>query len=201
MRPRRCFFEEKFRSELRECRGWPNPKRFHVRYGEQFINCLPAQRRCHPPTPVNKVHFHILPEAHDCDPREPATHANARAFSADWRARRGHPVVLVGTFVDPVFFRDTTGKVNGWIGLSPASGRARSAGKFYALHERRKQRWVKELVKGARARRRFTASWAAGRKIRSKRCGCAGRGNSRAPLIIRSWRSSGKPCAIRSTKN
>ena len=82
--------------------------------------------------------------------------------------------MLVGTFVDPVFFRDTTGKVNGWIGLSPASGRGRSAGKFYALHERRKQRWVKELVKGARARRRFTASWAAGRKIRSKRYGCAG---------------------------
>jgi len=70
-------------------------------------------------------------------------------LSEDWLARWGHPVALVETFVDPEFFRGTTSKASGWSELGPTCGFGRRAQDFYQPHERPKQLWVKELVKGA----------------------------------------------------
>jgi len=58
-------------------------------------------------------------------------------------------VVVVETFVDPEYFRGTTYKVSGWSELGSTSGWGRCAQDFYQPHERPKQLWVKELVKGA----------------------------------------------------
>ena len=58
-------------------------------------------------------------------------------------------MVVVETFVDPEYFRGTTYKVSGWSELGSTSGWGRCAQDFYQPHERSKQLWVKELVKGA----------------------------------------------------
>jgi hypothetical protein len=67
----------------------------------------------------------------------------------DWLARWGHPVALVETFVDPACFRGTTDQGSGWSELGSTAGFGRCAQDFYEPHERPKQLWVRELVKGA----------------------------------------------------
>lgn len=66
-------------------------------------------------------------------------------LSADWRARWGHPIVAVESFVDGQWFRGTAYKAAGWTRLDDTSGFARVAEDFYERHDRPKQLWVRAL--------------------------------------------------------
>jgi hypothetical protein len=70
-------------------------------------------------------------------------------LSEDWQGRYGHPIVVAETFVDPEQFRGTTYKCSGWIELGRTRGWGRCGQDFYVAHDRPKQLWIKELVKGA----------------------------------------------------
>ena len=122
---------------------------YHLRYRDQFIGWSPEQRRRRLPLVVNNARFLILPEAHYPNLASRLLTRVLARLSDDWLARWGHRVALVETFVDPEFFRGTTYKVSGWSELGPTSGFGRHAQDFYEPHERPKQLWVKELVKGA----------------------------------------------------
>ncbi len=122
---------------------------YHLRYRDQFIGWSPEQRRRRLALVVNNSRFLVLPDAHYPNlPSRLLKQVLAR-LSGDWLARWGHPVVLVETFVDPELFRGTTYQVSGWSELGPTSGFGRHAQDFYQAHQRPKQLWVKELVKGA----------------------------------------------------
>ena len=122
---------------------------YHLRYRDQFIGWSPEQRRRRLPLVVNNARFLILPDAHYPNLASRLLTRVLARLSDDWLARWGHRVALVETFVDPEFFRGTTYKVSGWSELGPTSGFGRHAQDFYEPHERPKQLWVKELVKGA----------------------------------------------------
>ena len=124
---------------------------YHLRHRDAFIGWTPAQRRLRLPLVVNNCRLLILPEAHYPNLASRLLSQVLARLSADWQTRWGHPVALVETFVDPERFRGTTYKVSGWRELGPTAGYARSAQDFYEAHERPKQLWVKELVKGAAA--------------------------------------------------
>ena len=122
---------------------------YHLRYRDQFIGRSPEQRRRRPPLVVNHARFLILPGAHYSNLASRLLTRVLARLPDDWQARWGHPVALVETFVDPEFFRGTTYKVSNWSELGPTSGFGRHAQDFYEPHERPKQLWVKQLVKGA----------------------------------------------------
>jgi len=122
---------------------------YHLRARDQFIGWSPEQRRRRRALVVNNARLLVLPDAHYPNlPSRLLKQVLAR-LSDDWLARWGHPVALVETFVDPECFRGTTYKVSGWSELGPTAGFARHAQDFYQAHERPKQVWVRELVKGA----------------------------------------------------
>ncbi|MGH7957689.1 MAG: Druantia anti-phage system protein DruA, partial [Opitutaceae bacterium] len=121
---------------------------FHLRYRDQFIGWTPEQRRQRLPLVVNNARLLVLPGAHYPNLPSRLLKLVLARLSDDWQARWGHPVVLVETFVDPEQFRGTTYKVSGWSELGPTSGFGRHAQDFYQAHDRPKQVWVKELVKG-----------------------------------------------------
>ncbi|MDQ1301862.1 MAG: ISAs1 family transposase [Chloroflexota bacterium] len=136
---------------------------YHLRYRDQFIGWSSEQRRRRLPLVVNNSRFLVLPEVHYPNLASRLLKQVLARLSADWLARWGHPVVLVETFVDPEWFRGTTYKVSGWSELGPTSGFARHAQDFYEPHERPKQLWVKELIKGACQQLRaeqLPAAWA-----------------------------------------
>jgi hypothetical protein len=122
---------------------------YHLRYRDQFIGWSPEQRRRRLPLVVNNSRFLILPEAHYPNLASRLLKQVLARLSDDWLARWGHPAALVETFVDPECFRGTSYKVSGWSELGPTSGFGRCAQDFYEPHDRPKQLWVKELVKGA----------------------------------------------------
>jgi GNAT superfamily N-acetyltransferase len=122
---------------------------YHLRYRDQFIGWSPEQRRRRLPLVVNNSRFLVLPDAHYPNLPSRLLKQVLGRLSDDWLDRWGHPVALVETFVDPELFRGTTYKVSGWSELGPTSGFGRHAQDFYQAHERPKQLWVKELVKGA----------------------------------------------------
>lgn len=122
---------------------------YHLRYRDEFIGWSPEQRRRRLPLVVNNSRLLILPEAHVPNLASCLLKQVLARLSDDWLARWGHPVALVETFVDPACFRGTTYQVSGWSELGPTSGFGRCAQDFYEPHERPKQLWVRELVKGA----------------------------------------------------
>ena len=146
---------------------------YNLRYREQFIGWTREQRRRRLALIANQSRFLVLPDCHYPNlPSRMLKFLLAR-LSEDWQQRWGHPVVLVETFVDPEYFRGTTYKVSGWSELGPTSGFGRCAPDFYQAHERPKQLWVKELVKGACQKLRATSlppAWAVVEEQSSPRC-------------------------------
>jgi|SRR6266850_470181 len=122
---------------------------YNLRYREQFIGWTCEQRRRRLALVANQSRFLVLPDCHCPNLPSRTLSLLLSRLSEDWQQRWGHPVALVETFVDPEYFRGTTYKVSGWSELGPTSGYGRCAPDFYQAHDRPKQLWVKELVKGA----------------------------------------------------
>jgi len=135
---------------------------YHLRYREQFIGWSREQRRRRLPLVVNLSRMVVLPDCHYPNLPSRLLKLVLGRLSADWEQRWNHPVALVETFVDPEQFRGTTYKVSGWSELGPTSGFGRCAPDFYQAHDKPKQLWVKELIKGAAQKLRakeLPAAW------------------------------------------
>jgi hypothetical protein len=70
-------------------------------------------------------------------------------LSQDWQEAYGHPILAVESFVDTQLFRGTSYKATGWQAVGCTAGFKRVAQDFYEVHDRPKQLYVRELVKGA----------------------------------------------------
>jgi hypothetical protein len=146
---------------------------FNLRFREQFIGWTPEQRRKRLPLVVNNSRLLVLPDCHYPNLPSRMLKLVLNRLSDDWQERWGHPVVLVETFVDPEHFRGTTYKVSGWSELGPTSGFGRCAQDFYEAHDKPKQLWVKELVKGACKKLRSASlppEWAVVEQAAMPRC-------------------------------
>ncbi len=74
---------------------------------------------------------------------------SARRLCGDMLARRGHPVLLAETFVDPALYRGTCYRAAGWEEVGETRGYARRRG-GWEEHGCRKRVFVKPLAKAAR---------------------------------------------------
>lgn len=131
--------------------GWSAAAR-HLRPRDAWIGWSQDQLRARRHLLANNARFCILADPHQFP--NLATRALALCcarLSEDWRARWGHPILAVESFVDGQWFRGTAYKAAGWTRLDDTSGFARVAEDFYQRHDRPKQLWVRALQPKARA--------------------------------------------------
>jgi hypothetical protein len=115
---------------------------------EAWIGWSEEQRRRRLSLVANNARFLILPNAHYPNLASRVMGMCLRRLSADWQTRYAHPIVVVESFVDGQLFRGTSYKVSGWQQLGQTSGYGRHGQDYYVKHDRPKQLWVKELIKG-----------------------------------------------------
>lgn len=92
---------------------------------DRWIGWNPGQRQARLSWIANNHRFLILPSI---DVRDLASHVLgrvARRIAGDWRAKYGHPVVLLETFVERARFAGTCYRAANWQALGPTSGRSR----------------------------------------------------------------------------
>ena len=125
--------------------GWSAPAR-HLRPRDAWIGWSKEQLPCRRHLLANNARFCLLAHPHQLPNLATRSLALCCArLSEDWRARWGHPILAVESFVDGQLFRGTAYKAAGWTRLDDTSGYARVAEDFYELHERPKQLWVRAL--------------------------------------------------------
>ncbi len=153
--------------------GW-SAASYHLKGRDGWIGWDDNQRRARLPLVANNARFCRLGEPGQYP--NLATRAmalNLARLSQDWRAKYGHPIVLVESFVDLEWFRGTAYKASGWQMVGTTAGFKRVAQDFYEAHERPKQLFVKELVRhaarGLRARQ-LPARWGAQEQRVERRC-------------------------------
>jgi len=73
-----------------------------------------------------------------------------RRLRTDWHAEFGYEPLVAETFVDPDYATGTCYKATNWQMLGATAGCGRNARDFYQRHDKPKQLWCLELVKGAR---------------------------------------------------
>jgi DDE_Tnp_1-associated len=74
-----------------------------------------------------------------------------KKLQADWQTVFGHPVVLLGTFVDPQRFRGTIYKADNWIYAGKTKGFHRSRRGYSNTADSPKMVFVKPLISNAQA--------------------------------------------------
>jgi len=90
-----------------------------------FIGWDPEQRRRNLPLLTNNTRFLLFPWV---DVRGLASHLLSRVcerLSRDWRAKYGHGIELVETFVDRSRFAGTSYRGAGWLRVGQTRGRSR----------------------------------------------------------------------------
>lgn len=128
--------------------AWCAPA-LHLKPRDALIDWTEEQRRRRLPLLANNARLLVLPDCHYPNLISRFMKWMLQRLSADWQSRWGHPLALAETFVDPQLYQGTAYKVSGWSKLGQTAGWKRSAEDFYQKHDRPKQVWVRELVKGA----------------------------------------------------
>ena len=140
---------------------------------EAWIGWSEEQRRRRLSLVVNNARFLILPDSHYPNLASRVMGVCVRRLSADWQARYAHPIVVTESFVDGQLFRGTSYQVSGWRQLGETSGYGRHGQDYYVKHDRPKQLWVRELVKGGRrglSAERLRPEWAVVEEKMAPRC-------------------------------
>jgi hypothetical protein len=157
--------------------GW-SAASYHLKGRDGWIGWSANQRRARLHLVANNARFCRLGEANKYP--NLASHAlelNLGRLSQDWRAKYGHPIVLVESFVDLDWFRGAAYKASGWKALGTTAGFKRVAQDFYEAHEHPKQLFVRELSKHA-ARglggRQLPQAWEAQEQPVQRRCSLQG---------------------------
>jgi hypothetical protein len=121
-----------------------------LRAREGWINWSEEQRRRRLPLVVNNCRFLLVPNKTFPNLGSRSLRLTLDRLSADWRARYGHPVVLVETFVDPEQFCGTVYTANNWQELGQTDGFGRVRRDFYVQHNKPKRLFARELCRHAR---------------------------------------------------
>ena len=93
---------------------------------DAFIGWDAACRAQRLPRLTNNTRFLILPWVRVPHLASHLLSQVARRLSADWRAKYGHPIELLETFVDRDRFRGTCYRAAGWRHVGATSGRSRN---------------------------------------------------------------------------
>jgi Domain of unknown function (DUF4338)/DDE_Tnp_1-associated len=121
-----------------------------LRARDGWINWSEEQRRRRLPLVVNNCRFLLVPNKTFPNLGSRSLRLTLDRLSADWRARYGHPVVLVETFVDPEQFCGTVYTANNWQELGQTDGFGRVRRDFYVQHNKPKRLFARELCRNAR---------------------------------------------------
>ena len=122
----------------------------HLKHRDQWIGWTRAQRDRRLSLVVNNSRFLILPTARTANLGSRVLRLTLERLSADWRARYGHPVLVVETFVDPEQFCGTVYRANGWQELGLTDGWGRCQRDYYVQHDKPKRLFVREVAQNAR---------------------------------------------------
>jgi hypothetical protein len=121
----------------------------HLKARDEFIGWTGEQCRARRSLLANNTRLLVLSERHSPNLISRFMKWMLARLSADWLESWKHPLAMVETFVDPQLYQGTAYKVSGWSHLGRTAGWKRDASDFYLKHERPKQIWVRELVRGA----------------------------------------------------
>ena len=122
----------------------------HLKHRDRWIGWTRAQRDRRLSLVVNNSRFLILPTARTANLGSRVLRLTLERLSADWRARYGHPVLVVETFVDPEQFCGTVYRANGWQELGLTDGWGRCQRDYYVQHDKPKRLFVREVAQNAR---------------------------------------------------
>jgi hypothetical protein len=145
----------------------------HLKARDEFIGWRAEQCRLRRSLIANNTRLLVLPERHSPNLISRFMKLMLARLSADWLERWKHPLALVETFVDPQLYQGTAYKVSGWSHLGRTAGWKRDANDFYLKHDRPKQIWVRELVRGACRKLRaakLPPEWASAESSLPPRC-------------------------------
>ena len=124
----------------------------HLKAREDWIDWTPRQRARRLNFIVNNSRFLVLPERNSYpNLASRVLGLCLRRLCDDWKARWGHPVLVVESFVDETLYRGTCYKACGFETAGMTAGYGRSSRDFYEQHDRPKQLYLRELKPGARA--------------------------------------------------
>jgi len=121
----------------------------HLKHRDQWIGWTRAQRDRRLSLVVNNSRFLILPTARTANLGSRVLRLTLERLSADWRARYGHPVLVVETFVDPEQFCGTVYRANGWQELGLTDGWGRCQRDYYVQHDKPKRLFVRQVTPNA----------------------------------------------------
>lgn len=99
---------------------------------DRFIGWTAAQRQANLFLLTNNSRFLVLPWVKVPHLASWALSAVRRRLSRDWRAKYGHPIHLVETFVQRDRFRGTAYQAANWVRVGETTGRTRQD-RFYSL--------------------------------------------------------------------
>ena len=111
---------------------------------DAFIGWTAAQRQAHLALVANNSRFLILPWVRVPELASHILGRVARRLAADWRARYGHPVWLLETFVERDRFRGGCYRAANWICVGQTQGRTRQD-RHNQIHAPVKDVWVYPL--------------------------------------------------------
>jgi hypothetical protein len=111
---------------------------------DAFIGWTAAQRQAHLALVANNSRFLILPWVRVPELASHILGRVARRLAADWRARYGHPVWLLETFVERERFRGGCYRAANWICVGQTQGRTRQD-RHNQIHAPVKDVWVYPL--------------------------------------------------------
>jgi len=121
----------------------------HLKHRDRWIGWTRAQRDRRLSLVVNNSRFLILPTARTANLGSRVLRLTLERLSADWRARYGHPVLVVETFVDPEQFCGTVYRANGWQEMGLTDGWGRCQRDYYVQHDKPKRLFVREVTPNA----------------------------------------------------
>ena len=145
----RLFYVAEYKGQWLALLAW-TAAAHRLKGREAWIGWDEEQRRRRLSLVANNARFLILPDGHYPNLASRVMGLCLKRLSADWQARYAHPIVIVESFVDGQLFRGTSYKVSGWQQLGETGGYGRHGQDYYVKHDRPKQLWVRELVKGGR---------------------------------------------------
>jgi hypothetical protein len=124
----------------------------HLKAREDWIDWTPRQRARRLNFVANNSRFLVLPERNSYpNLASRVLGLCLRRLCDDWKARWGHPVLVVESFVDETLYRGSCYKACGFEIAGMTAGYGRSSRDFYEQHDRPKQLYLRELKPGARA--------------------------------------------------
>lgn len=122
----------------------------HLRARDSWIGWSDEQRRRRLALVANNTRFLLVPARSVPNLGSVVLSRVLARLSDDWRARYGHPVLVVETFVDPERFQGSVYRASGWTELGRTQGNGRHARDYYQAHDRPKRLFARELEKNAR---------------------------------------------------